>query len=96
MAKKMAKTVIRIDRYGRVLIPKEVRGRLGLRQGSSLEITVRGNEVILRRVDTELNQHVEEWVKFIDQSAPTPFLKQIRGGDSKWLSREYCMRKLGL
>lgn len=96
MAKNMAKTIVRIGQYGRVLIPKDVRGKLGIKQGSSLEITVGEDKAILRRVDTELNQRVEEWVKFIDQSAPSPFVTQIRGGDSKWFSREYCLRKLGL
>lgn len=92
----MAKDVVKIDRYGRVLIPKEVRSRLGLKQGASLEVTVRGDELILRRVDTELRQHVDEWVKFIERSAPKPFVTEIRSGDSKWLSREYSLRKLGL
>lgn len=86
----------KIDRYGRVLIPSEVRGRLGLNQGAPLEITVRRGELILRKVDTELNRRVEEWVKSIKASVPEPFITETRKGESKWLSREYCLKKLGL
>jgi len=92
----VASSLVKIDRYGRVLIPREVRGKLGLKQGSPIEVKIRGDEVILRRVNTELHQRVDDWVKFIEQSAPKPFVTEIRSGDSKWLSREYCLRKLGL
>lgn len=93
---KVVKTSVKIDRYGRILIPREVRAQLGLKQGSSIEVRIKGNELILRRVDTELHQRVDDWTKFMETSAPKPFTTETREGDSKWLSQEYCMRKLGL
>ena len=39
-----------LDRFGRILIPKPVRDRLGLDPGDSLRIEVKGDEVVLHPV----------------------------------------------
>ena len=92
----VTKDKVTLDKYGRALIPKEVRSKLGLREGSSLEVIVRGDEVILIKVDGALRQRVDEWTKFIEKLSPKPFVTDIRKDDSKWLSRKYSLRKLGL
>jgi AbrB family looped-hinge helix DNA binding protein len=38
-----------LDRFGRVLIPKPVRDRLGLEPGSEMELTVKEGALVLRR-----------------------------------------------
>lgn len=49
--------VRRIDELGRIVIPKEIRGSLGLKNktafepGTSMEIFVDGDKVILKRLD---------------------------------------------
>ncbi|MFQ6077491.1 MAG: AbrB/MazE/SpoVT family DNA-binding domain-containing protein [Candidatus Bathyarchaeia archaeon] len=90
----MAKS--RVDRYGRVLIPKEVRRKLGLDSGEPVELRIRGRELILRRFDKELDERVRDWADGLRRASPGAFITEARGGDSKWLSREYCLRKLGL
>jgi AbrB family looped-hinge helix DNA binding protein len=38
----------RVDEFGRIVIPKGIRDRLGLKSGSVLEIDERGDAVVLR------------------------------------------------
>ncbi len=40
-----------LDRFGRVVVPKEIRDRLGLRPGAELEIDEKGNEVVLKPIE---------------------------------------------
>lgn len=49
---------ITLDKAGRVLIPKSVRDELGLAAGDSLELELRGDEIIVRpvRLDGELRE----------------------------------------
>jgi AbrB family looped-hinge helix DNA binding protein len=45
-------TAATIDRYGRVVIPKPVRDRLGLAPGSELTIEERDGGILLKPVET--------------------------------------------
>ncbi len=38
-----------LDRFGRVLLPKEVRDRLGIGPGDPLDLSVEGGSIVLRR-----------------------------------------------
>lgn len=91
---KLAET--EVDKYGRVLIPKEVRGKLGLKSGEKLELKVKGPEIVLRIRDPDLEKKVKELADFVEREAPEPFVSEISKGDSKWLSKKYSLRKLGL
>lgn len=44
---------IPIDRAGRVILPKDVRDRLGLREGTEFEVSDDGQKIILRPVEKE-------------------------------------------
>ena len=45
--------VRRIDDLGRIVIPKEIRRTMQIREGDSLEIYVDGDRVILKKHETE-------------------------------------------
>jgi AbrB family looped-hinge helix DNA binding protein len=49
-----------LDRFGRVVVPKDIRDRLGLRPGVEIEIDEKENEVILKLVDHEPSLMVKE------------------------------------
>jgi AbrB family looped-hinge helix DNA binding protein len=42
-----------LDRFGRVIIPKKVRDKLGLRPGAVLEVEQQGGDVLLKPVQEE-------------------------------------------
>ena len=85
-----------LDKSGRILLPKEIRDKLNLREGTPLEVTVRGSEIVIRPYDKSLEERVEEAVKFLSENAPRAFVTQEEEEGDKWLSREYCLRKIGL
>jgi len=85
-----------LDRYGRVVIPKEIRSKLGLRAGVILEVVASGDEITLKPRDADLEKRVRELSDYLSREAPKPFGTVLRKGDSKWLSRDYCLKKLGL
>jgi AbrB family looped-hinge helix DNA binding protein len=51
-----------LDRFGRVVVPKGIRDRLGLRPGVEIEIDEKENEVVLKLVDHEPSLMVKEGV----------------------------------
>jgi len=51
-----------LDRFGRVVVPKEIRDRLGLRTRSEIEIDEKGNEVVLKPAEHEPPLMVREGV----------------------------------
>ena len=50
---------VKIDRYGRILIPKEIREKLGIRGESELILTVRDNEIIIRVQNEDLDKKLQ-------------------------------------
>ncbi len=43
----------KLDRFGRVVIPKRVRDRLALSPGTRLEVTEEGQRIVLRPIEAE-------------------------------------------
>jgi transcriptional pleiotropic regulator of transition state genes len=41
--------VRKLDQLGRIVVPKELRGTLGMDEGDALEIFVNGNQIILQK-----------------------------------------------
>ncbi len=51
-----------LDRFGRVVVPKDIRDRLGLRPGAEIEIDEKGNEVVLKPIEHEPSLMVKEGI----------------------------------
>ena len=69
--------VRRIDDLGRVVIPKEIRRTLRIREGDPLEIfTDRDGEVILKKYSpiSELGQFAKEYAETLYETLGTPTL----------------------
>ncbi|HHV54891.1 MAG TPA: AbrB/MazE/SpoVT family DNA-binding domain-containing protein [Firmicutes bacterium] len=63
--------VRRMDELGRIVIPKEIRRTLRIREGDPLEIFIdRGNEVILKRYApiTAVEDHAQEYAEALHDS----------------------------
>ena len=78
--------VRRIDDLGRVVIPKEIRKTLRIKEGTPLEIfTDREGEIILKKYSPigELNVFAKEYAEALAQSSSVNrfrFLRQTVGG----------------
>lgn len=67
----MAETVTKIDKAGRVVIPKEIRERMGLKEDSALLIVEADNGiVVLKKLDIEeLARRLKQELKVVDVEA---------------------------
>ncbi len=67
----MAETVTKIDKAGRVVIPKEIRDRMGLKEDSALLIVEADKGiVVLKKLDIEeLARRLKQELKAIDVEA---------------------------
>jgi AbrB family looped-hinge helix DNA binding protein len=56
--------VITIDQAGRIVVPKSIRDALNLQAGSSLEIELQGDAIVLRppKLSAVMNQKNGFWV----------------------------------
>ena len=88
--------MVTLDRFGRVMLPKEVRELLDLREGMPLEVSVRGGEIVIRPSEGSLEERVEEAIGFLSEKAPKAFEVPGEETGDKWFSREYSLRKIGL
>jgi len=85
---------VRIDKFGRILIPKEIRSSLGIKEDTELEMEVKDEKILIRLVDRNLEERVEELISYLKNSAPKPFVSGVEAGE-KWYSTEFSMRKIG-
>ncbi|ELK48351.1 UNVERIFIED_CONTAM: stage V sporulation protein T [Halobacillus marinus] len=93
--------VRRIDDLGRVVIPKEIRRTLRIREGDPLEIFVdREGEVILKKYSpiSELGDFAKEYAEALSESLESPVLIcdrdefiAVAGG----VKKEYMNRSIG-
>ena len=67
-----------LDRFGRVVVPKEIRDRLGLKPGAEIEIDEQGNEVLLRPVEHETPLQLEDGVLVFTGTATGDLMEAIR------------------
>ena len=51
-----------LDRFGRVVVPKNIRDRLGLHPGAEIEIVEHGDEVVLKPAAREMPLKMEEGI----------------------------------
>lgn len=60
--------VRRVDDLGRIVIPREIRRSLGIREGEPMIIEVEGNALILRRYETDLLQEVARVAELVEEN----------------------------
>ena len=65
--KKMTGISRKVDELGRVVIPKELRKNLGIEEGDLLEISLKGQYVILRKVNQKCCAACGQAVDFKDK-----------------------------
>ena len=59
--------VRRIDDLGRIVIPREIRRNIGIKEGDPLEVFVDGKTVILKKYRPSTEELAEECAKFVSK-----------------------------
>ncbi len=67
-----------LDRFGRVVVPKDIRDRLGLKPGAVIEIDEHGNEVVLKPVGHETPLKLEGGVLVFTGTATGDLVEAVR------------------
>ncbi|AIY90148.1 hypothetical protein GACE_1104 [Geoglobus acetivorans] len=86
---------VKIDRFGRILIPKEIRKRAGIKGEMELEIEIKDDRILIIPKNETLEKRVDEVISYLKSNAPKPFVSE-GGAEEKWYSAEFSMRKIGL
>ncbi|WP_456397057.1 AbrB/MazE/SpoVT family DNA-binding domain-containing protein [Desulfurobacterium sp.] len=86
---------VKMDKFGRILIPKEIRKKLGIAGEMELEVEVKGEKILIKPTDFNLEMRVDEEISYLKNNAPKPFVS-FEEGRGKWYSKEYSLRKAGL
>jgi len=90
---------VSIDSQGRILIPADIRGKLHLEPNSELELTILGNELILRKTNTNLEKQVMFWKQQLLEMKVEAGVAKEEPADAeteKWMDRDYVKKKLGI
>ncbi|WP_456329962.1 AbrB/MazE/SpoVT family DNA-binding domain-containing protein [Archaeoglobus sp.] len=85
----------KVDKYGRILLPKDIRDELGLRENDELTIEVREDEIVIRVLRDNLEKRVDELVEYLRSHSPKPFVAEVEEGE-KWVTRKHALEKIGL
>jgi AbrB family looped-hinge helix DNA binding protein len=88
---------IKIDSQGRILIPAEFRRKLELETECEVGLTIIGNEIVIKKVNTDLKAKVKQWKQdLMKMSIPIGVTSENDIVADKWMDIEYAERKLGL
>ena len=86
---------VRVDRYGRIVLPKEIREMHGIHENSELTLNVREDEIVIRVQRGNLEKKVDDLIEFLKNNAPKAFVSEVEE-EEKWLTRKYSLEKIGL
>ncbi len=86
--------IIKVDKQGRLVLPKEVREKAGIKENSQLICTVIGERIILEHF---LAEKIQEAFRRLEEIAPSLDLDVVEEviGEDKYVDREYALRKIG-
>lgn len=97
MVNLMAKTT-KIDKQGRILIPKDYREKLGLGEETPVSIHLVDRRIVIEFNDPNLAQAVQKWKeKLLNRKIQAFTIPETAiSSDPKWFSEDYARQKLGL
>ncbi len=86
--------LIKIDKQGRVVLPKDIRRAIGIDGEAEMVCRVVGNKVILERFSME---SIQRAFADLEEIAPSLELDTVKvKGEDKYVDREYALRKIGI
>ena len=86
--------IVRVDKQGRIVLPKDVRRALGIEGEAEIVCRIVGNRVILERFSVEA---VSKAFAELEEIAPSlEFDAEEVEGEDEYVDREYALRKIGV
>ena len=86
--------LIKIDKQGRVVLPKDIRRAIGIDGEAEMVCRVVGNKVILERFSME---SIQRAFSDLEEIAPSLELDTVKvEGEDKYVDSEYALRKIGI
>jgi AbrB family looped-hinge helix DNA binding protein len=67
-----------IDRFGRLVLPKQIRDRIGLKPGSEMEIEELKTEIVIRHSEQEMPLQYEDGILIFTGTAVGDLTESIR------------------
>ncbi|MHA1734016.1 MAG: AbrB/MazE/SpoVT family DNA-binding domain-containing protein [Promethearchaeota archaeon] len=86
----------RVDSQGRLLIPVEIRRKVGIQPDSEVKMTLVGNQLVISPVNHDLQEQVERWKKDLLEMHPPVGSVTPHDEGARWMDEEYVRRKMGL
>ena len=85
---------IKVDRQGRMVLPRDIRRALGIDGDTEIVCRVVGNKVILERFSIE---SIQKAFADLEEIAPSLEVDTVKvEGEDKYVDSEYALRKIGL
>lgn len=82
-----------LDRFGRLVVPKEIRDKFGWRAGAEIEIEECEDEVVLKPAGKETPLRIEDGVLVFTGAATGDLVDAVRAHRGERLSRVSTGRK---
>ncbi|MHA1674575.1 MAG: AbrB/MazE/SpoVT family DNA-binding domain-containing protein [Promethearchaeota archaeon] len=86
----------RIDRQGRLIIPADLRKKLSLDEGSTIEIELVSDQLILTKQGENTKAQLDKWENYLISNKIPVMSEKVTKTNEKWYSEEYALNKLGL
>ena len=85
---------VKVDKQGRMVLPKDVRKALGIEDEAEVVCRVIGNKVILERFSIE---SIRRAFAELEEIIPSLEVNTVKvEGEDRYVDREYALRKIGL
>lgn len=69
--------VRRVDCVGRIVIPKEIRKNMNIKEGDPMELFLDGNSLIIQKYDLGLLDDIQEIKDKIDENVDDPTIQSV-------------------
>jgi AbrB family looped-hinge helix DNA binding protein len=76
-----------IDKFGRLVVPKNIRDSLGLKTGVEVEIEEQGSEIVIKQVEHRMPLRVEDGVLIFAGTATGDITESVRRHREERLSK---------
>ena len=85
---------VKVDKQGRMVLPKDVRKALGIEDEAEVVCRVVGNKVILERFSIE---SIHRAFAELEEIIPSLEVDTVKvEGEDRYVDREYALRKIGI